>query len=213
MLLNFKHMLLLIFISYLVISSIACTKEKSEPQSSKQIALASASIPGASSDSKITAKVNSIESVSKPQSGKATDFTWTADGKKYSFSDFTKGKVVFLNFWGTWCPPCRREIPDIIEISNDLATKDFIVIGIAVGERGGDVASNLTIVKNFAEAKGISYQLFTTASDDKSLSDAYGGIPAVPTTFIIDKDGKINETLVGMRSKSEFMNSINRVLK
>ncbi|MGA2296971.1 MAG: TlpA disulfide reductase family protein [FCB group bacterium] len=208
-----NHLLLLIIISLLVISNSACTKEKPELQSGQQLASAANSTPGAAGDSKVSSNVYGIESVSKVVAGKATDFTWKADGKIYTFSEFTKGKVVFLNFWGTWCPPCRREIPDIVEISKDLANKDFVVIGIACERPGSDLATNISNVKSFADAKGIPYQLFTTASDNRALSEAYGGIQAVPTTFIIDKQGKINETLVGMRSKDEFMQSINRVLK
>lgn len=117
-----------------------------------------------------------------------------------------KGKVVFINFWGTWCPPCRREIPDIIEINKELSGKDFIVVGIAM-ERASDPISQ---VQSFAEKNGINYINFINIPE---LSEAYGGIPAVPTTFIVDKNGNIAEKIVGMRDKAGFMQSINRVLK
>ena len=142
-----------------------------------------------------------------PAEGIAGDFTWDADGKTISFKEFTKNKVVFLNFWATWCPPCRKEIPDIIQLNKELSGKDFVVIGIA-GERGNNIEANL---KAFMKSKGITY-LTLLASQDQ-LSNAYGGISGIPTTFIIDKKGNITERLVGGRDKETFMQSIKRVLK
>src|SRR5688572_27362432 len=95
---------------------IGCAAKGSDGKGTEQslakneVATKEAAAPAASS-------VATVESVSAAKSGKATDFAWKADGKTVSFSEFTKGKVTFLNFWATWCPPCRREIPDIIEIS------------------------------------------------------------------------------------------------
>lgn len=147
--------------------------------------------------------INSVKT--STQSGSAVDFTFTYNGKETSFSEFTKGKVVFLNFWGTWCPPCRKEIPDIISIQNDLKDKNFMVIGIAM-ERDRDPMSK---VQSFSKTQGINYINFISTND---LINAYGGVSAVPTTMIIDKDGKIAEKIVGMRTKAQFMASVNKVL-
>lgn len=84
--------------------------------------------------------INSVKTSTQP--GSAVDFTFTHNGKETSFAEFTKGKVVFLNFWGTWCPPCRKEIPDIIEIQKELQNKNFVVIGIAM-ERDRDPLSKV----------------------------------------------------------------------
>ncbi|PKL86597.1 MAG: hypothetical protein CVV22_00460 [Ignavibacteriae bacterium HGW-Ignavibacteriae-1] len=138
--------------------------------------------------------------------GTAVDFKFTHNGKETTFAEFTKGKVVFLNFWGTWCPPCRKEIPDIIEIQKELGTKDFIVIGIA-REKDRDPIAKVT---NFSKAQGVNYINFIGVNE---LFKAYGGISAVPTTYIIGADGKIAEEIVGMRAKSQFMKSISKVLK
>ncbi len=139
--------------------------------------------------------------------GTAVDFKFTHNGKETTFSEFTKGKVVFLNFWGTWCPPCRKEIPDIIEIQKELGNKDFVVIGIATKERDRDPVAKVT---SFSKAQGINYINFIWVDE---LLKAYGGVSAVPTTYIIGADGKIAEVIVGMRAKSQFMKSISKVLK
>ena len=105
-----------------------------EGTNSNQMVLASATenLGEAAKDEKTSGEVYTLKSVSKATKGKAIDFTWNDGKKDVSFSQYTRGKVVFLNFWGTWCGPCRREIPDIIQISKDLKDKDFVVVGIAL---------------------------------------------------------------------------------
>ncbi len=154
------------------------------------------------------ANVFNLQKVIKSTDGRVPDFTWLENGKEMSFHKLIDGKVVFLNFWGTWCPPCRAELPDIVAIDKELANQDFIIIGIAVNER---VANPVDHVASFAESRGIKYKNFIDGNRELSL--AFGGIPAVPTTIIIDKNKRISETLVGARSKNDFMTSINRVLK
>jgi thiol-disulfide isomerase/thioredoxin len=147
-----------------------------------------------------------IDKVNKPKKDMAVDFSWTDEnGKTQSFSDATKGKVVFLNFWGTWCPPCREEIPDIVSIGNEFKDKDFVVIGIAL-ERSRNPKPKLS---TFMNNNKISYANFLPNSD---LNNAYGGINAVPTTFLIDQNGKVVERIVGKRTKEEFLKSINKIL-
>ncbi|MCX7908477.1 MAG: TlpA family protein disulfide reductase [Ignavibacteria bacterium] len=148
------------------------------------------------------------KSIVPAKPGNLVDFAWVQDGKEVKFSEFAKGKIVLLNFWGTWCPPCRREIPDLIEVHNESEGKDFVVVGITL-ER--DVENAETIVKDFVNQKGIRY--INIIDKDQSIARAYGGINAVPTTFIIDKKGKIVETLVGARGKQDFIDAINRARK
>ncbi|MEJ5285897.1 MAG: hypothetical protein CH6_2859 [Candidatus Kapaibacterium sp.] len=148
------------------------------------------------------------KSITPAKPGNIVDFVWVQNGKEVKFSDYTKGKIVLLNFWGTWCPPCRREIPDLIEVHNEGETKDFVVVGITL-ER--DVVNAETNVKDFAKQKGIKY--LNIIDKDQSIARAYGGINAVPTTFIINKQGKIVETLVGARMKQDFIDAINRARK
>lgn len=152
------------------------------------------------------AKVYTISNVVKGTDGTIPDFTFTVNGKNTTFKEFTKNKVIFINFWGTWCPPCRAEIPDIIQINKELGNKNFIVIGMA-SERASDPVAKVT---EFASKNGINYSNFIVNRD---LVAAFGGIDAVPTTFIVDAKGNIVEKIVGMKDKASFMTSINRVLK
>ncbi len=208
----FRTSILSLLLSLFLITHIACTQEKEETT----LKLATSSKNGAaavetnlsSATQTVSAKVFTIRSVSNPISGKPVDFTWEEDGKTYSFSEYTKNKVVFINFWGTWCPPCKREIPDIISLYNDYKNKDVVVVGIAL-ER--DPSTAVQKVKDYAEKNGINYINF--ADTRQELAMAYGGIQAVPTTFIVDKSGTITETIIGMRDRTYFENSVKNAMK
>lgn len=151
--------------------------------------------------------VYEIANVEKPVKGKAIDFSFMKDGKEVKFSEVSKNKVVFLNFWGTWCPPCKREIPDIIKLQKDLSDKNFEVFGVALERPGYDPVDR---VKNYSSKKGINYTNFVDSDND--LNKAYGGIRAVPTTIIIDRDGKIVKAIQGARSYDQFLADIKKVL-
>ena len=153
-----------------------------------------------------TKEVYTISNVVKGAKNSIPNFDFTMNGKKMNFKDFSKGKVIFINFWGTWCPPCRREIPDIIKINEELNGKKFMVVGMA-SER---VADPVAKVAEYATANGLNYPNFIIT---KELVDAFGGLEAVPTTFIVDGNGNIVEKIVGMRDKETFMAAIKRVLK
>jgi thiol-disulfide isomerase/thioredoxin len=192
----------------------ACSEDKTEEvKSQTQLAMtnSTASVNEAtkteSTENQTETKVYTITSVGTPESGKAVDFKWQENGKEISFAELTKNKVVLINFWGTWCPPCRMEIPDLVKLHNELKDKDFVMIGIAL-ER--NPSSALQKVTGFAKAQKMSYYLFIPQSND--IISAYGGINAVPTTFIIDKNGKIAETIVGMRNFNTFLEAVKRVL-
>lgn len=155
-----------------------------------------------------TGKVFVVESVSKKPAGKAVDFTWRDGAKVVSYSEATQGKVVLLNVWATWCGPCKRELPDLIAIAREMGTKGVVVLGISVDNN----ENKLQTVKTFVEKAGIPY-VNIIDSDDLKIADAYGGIPSVPTTFIIDRQGNVVQRLVGKREKAEFVNAIQKVLQ
>ncbi|MCL2040251.1 MAG: TlpA family protein disulfide reductase [Bacteroidetes bacterium] len=139
-----------------------------------------------------------------------TDFIFLdEDGNKCSLSEYTKGQYVFQNFWGTWCPPCRREIPDIIKLQNELNGK-VIMVGIAL-ERD---ANPKQTVMNYAKNNGINYINFVGPGElVRKLTSTYGGITSVPTTHIINKDGKVVETLVGALTKDGFQTVLDKVMQ
>ncbi|HZV13007.1 MAG TPA: TlpA disulfide reductase family protein [Candidatus Kapabacteria bacterium] len=135
----------------------------------------------------------------------ATNFSWfNAKGKTVSLNDY-KGKVVFINFWGTWCPPCRRELPDIVALSKQYKGK-VQFIGIALERSKENVLENLY---SFAKGNGMEYEILVGTQE---LANAYGGITGVPTTFIVDKSGKIVASTVGMQSRDAFEKMIKEAL-
>lgn len=139
----------------------------------------------------------------------APTFGWTnGAGENASLEDY-RGKVVMVNFWGTWCPPCRRELPDIVRLRNDLGPQGFEVIGIAIGERvpmGVSVESHLA---SFADANNLEYPLVVGNQD---MVTKYGGISAVPTTFIVNREGKVVNMLVGGKSEAQFRQAVEAAL-
>lgn len=133
--------------------------------------------------------------------GVAPAFTLTdLDGKPVSLADF-RGKVVVLNFWATWCPPCKREIPDFIELQTAYGLRGVQIVGIALDEPEK--------VREFALENGMNYPVLL-GSDDISMK--YGGIEGIPTTFIIDKSGKIVNKFEGFRSRQLFESEIQKLL-
>lgn len=136
----------------------------------------------------------------------ALDFTIEVDGKDVKFSDLTKDKVVFLNFWGTWCGPCRREIPAIVDIQKEMKD-DVVVVGIASEQRGDRDKSK---VETFVKINKINYiNIMSNPQLQKYYGEiAYGkgsGIKYVPTTFLINKDGFVVDYKNGAHSKADFI--------
>ncbi len=133
----------------------------------------------------------------------APDFTLpTSDGKKLKLSDY-KGKVVILDFWATWCPPCRKGIPDLVELKKKYGSKGFEIIGISVDqETKPDV---VPFIKDY----GINYPV---VYGNTNVYQQYGGIRAIPTSFIIDKEGKIVASYEGLISKAAYEDHIKKLL-
>ena len=125
------------------------------------------------------------------------------DGKTVHSADFA-GKVVVLDFWATWCAPCRGEIPGFIALQKKYAAQGFTVIGVSVDEAG------LKTVRAFAEKKSVNYPVLLT---DNKIVEAYGGIDGLPTTFIIDRSGHIVKQHLGFTDQTEIENEIKPLLK
>jgi thiol-disulfide isomerase/thioredoxin len=138
------------------------------------------------------------------RAGYAPDFTLNdSNGAALRLSDY-KGKVVLLNFWATWCGPCKAEIPWFIEFEQAHKNQGFAVIGISMDDDGWKS------VKPYIEAKKITYRV---AVDDGSVAQKYGGVDSLPMTILIDREGRITARHIGLVSKSAYEHEIAGLLK
>ncbi|HVZ41749.1 MAG TPA: TlpA disulfide reductase family protein [Candidatus Kapabacteria bacterium] len=155
------------------------------------------------------AEASSVQGTLSGKSGPAPDFSWKdAAGTEHSLHDY-RGKVVMINFWGTWCGPCRGELPDIVKIRQEMQDKGFEVIGLNVNEQPRADMTAPQYVAAFAQQNGLYYPL-VLASDE--LVEAYGGIEAVPTMFIVNGKGNVVKKLVGRQSDQAFRDAINAAM-
>lgn len=124
------------------------------------------------------------------------------DGRTVSLADY-KGKVVLLNFWATWCGPCKIEIPWFVDFEQKYKDRGFAVLGVAMDDEGWEV------VKPYVAKTKINYRILL-GNDD--VASKYGGVDSLPTTFIIDQGGRIASKHVGLVSKSEYEDEIVKLL-
>jgi thiol-disulfide isomerase/thioredoxin len=137
------------------------------------------------------------------KSGPAPDFTLQSlDGTSMRLSDF-RGKAVLLNFWATWCGPCKIEMPWFIELQKQYQAQGLQIVGVAM-----DDSSKEDIAK-FAQEMGVNYPVLL---GKEAVGDAYGGVPALPESFFIGRDGKIVDKIIGLKGKSEIEDSIKKAL-
>lgn len=131
--------------------------------------------------------------------------SWTLqnlEGQTVSSEAF-EGKVVILDFWATWCPPCREEIPGFIELQKQYGADGLVVVGVAYDQEGAKV------VAPFVEKTGINYPVLLGTEE---MADRFGGIEGFPTTFIIDRQSQVVARHVGYRPKSVFEKEIQPLL-
>lgn len=124
------------------------------------------------------------------------------DGNVVKLSDY-KGKVVLLDFWATWCGPCKMEIPGFIKLQQKYRDKGLTIIGISLDQPGWQV------VKPFMDEYGINYPIVL---GDRNVVMAYGGITGIPTTFVINQQGEVVDKVVGYRPDSYFENVIKQLI-
>lgn len=125
----------------------------------------------------------------------------TLDGKPLNLADY-KGKIVLLNFWASWCGPCRAEIPDLVELQNRYKNQ-LQIFGLLVDDedRGG--------IQKFVEESGINYPV-ALVPDEMRMQ--YGGIAALPTSFIVDAEGRVVQKHEGLRDPVLFEVEIRALL-
>jgi len=146
--------------------------------------------------------VTKVKPVGKNGSA-APDFELKSlDGKQVRLSDY-RGRAVLLNFWATWCAPCKIEMPWFVDLQKQYAAQGLQVIGVAMDDSGEE-----TIAK-FAQQMGVNYPVLI---GKEAVGDAYGGVEFLPTTFIIDRQGKVVDRVFGLVGRSEFEDDIKKAL-
>jgi peroxiredoxin len=133
----------------------------------------------------------------------APDFTLQdANGTPIKLSDY-RGKAVLLNFWATWCGPCGLEIPWFTQFQQQYKSKGLEIVGVSMDEEGWKA------VKPYIAEHKINYRILL---GNDSVTQLYGGVDSLPTTFIIGRDGKVSYVHVGLAGKNQYQSEIENVL-
>ncbi len=133
----------------------------------------------------------------------APDFSLSSlDGKTLKLSDY-RGKAILLNFWATWCEPCKIEMPWFVELQKQYGPKGLQVLGVAMDD------TDPKDIVDFAHKMGVNYPI---AVGKEAVGDQYGGIPYLPSTFYIDRDGRVVDRVYGLVSRSEIEDDIKKAL-
>lgn len=133
----------------------------------------------------------------------APDFTLARlNGGTLKLSDL-RGKAVLLNFWATWCGPCKIETPWLVEMQNEYGSQGLQVVGVAMDDSGNDE------IEKFAKEMGMNYPILL---GKEAVGDEYGGVLALPESFFIGRDGKIVDRIIGLKGRAEIEDSIKKAL-
>jgi peroxiredoxin len=188
-----------LFCLILVLMFIAAGCKKKEPEPAQQTTQDRVEVKAVEEPTKST-----VEKAPPETAGNAAPSFTLQDlsGNKVSLSDF-KGKVVILDFWATWCPPCVMEIPHFVELYDQYKAQGFTMVGISL-DRGG-----IGAVEAFVRKYKVNYPILMT---DGRVDRVYGGIKYIPTTFVIDAAGNIRQKYVGYKDKAVFEADIKALL-
>jgi len=133
----------------------------------------------------------------------APDFTLPSlEGKDVTLSAY-HGHAVLLNFWATWCGPCKIEMPWFVELQKEYGPQGLEIVGVAMDDASKDE------IQKFAKEMGVNY---TILLGKEAVGQQYGGVDVLPTTFFIDRDGKIISREFGLQSRSLFVDNIKQAL-
>lgn len=138
-----------------------------------------------------------------PILAKAPDFKITTLTGTEVTAASLKGKVVVVDFWATWCGPCVSEIPGYVALQKKYGKDGLVIIGVSV-DRGG-----VDKVKKFVAKNGMNYLV---AMGDETITEAFGGFDAIPTTFLIDREGNIRHQKTGSMEHSEYEELVKQLL-
>ena len=127
----------------------------------------------------------------------------TQDGRKVSLADY-KGKAVLLNFWATWCVPCKLEMPWFVDLEKQYASQGFEILGV-----NEDEEKDRGQIDKFTKKIGVNYPILL---GNDATSKAYGGIEVLPTSFYVGRDGKVVEEAAGLISRDEIEANIKKAL-
>jgi peroxiredoxin len=132
----------------------------------------------------------------------------TLDGKAAKLSDY-KGKAVLLNFWATWCEPCKVEMPWLVDFNKQYGPQGFTVLGVAMDDDAATKDWVQKDIQKFAGEMKVNYPVLLGTS---KIGDTYGGVPFLPEIFYIDRTGKIVQHGIGLKGKGEIEENIKKAL-
>ena len=127
------------------------------------------------------------------------------DGNSINVSSY-QGQVIMLNFWATWCPPCRQEIPDFIELQKELGPKGLAIIGVSLDQ------AEVSEISGISRDLKINYPVLYAGGQADRIVKGLGDFSSIPTTFLIDRNGKIVSTITGARPKKFWQKEIGDLL-
>ncbi len=180
-----KHKIVLFIIAIMAITALACKPAEEKVSEEKPVE-------------------NSYKTSPMKLNEESPTFTLKdVNGKEIKLTDY-KGKIVILDFWATWCGPCRRGVPDLVELQKEFKN-DVAVLGISLDWLTGTSADVADFIKEYE----INYPILIA---DEQVTKDFGGIAAIPTSFVLDKQGNIVDQHVGLVSKSVFTNKIKELL-
>jgi cytochrome c biogenesis protein CcmG/thiol:disulfide interchange protein DsbE len=133
----------------------------------------------------------------------APDFTLPAvDGSMVSMSDF-RGKVILVDFWATWCPPCQEMIPVLSKLHKKYSDKGLVILGVSLDNEG------LGMLGTFVHENMIPYKV---VMGDKKIGSAFGGVSSIPTLYLVDRDGRLVRKLTGYHSFGQLEDQVKKYL-
>jgi peroxiredoxin len=197
-----KKLFCLILALMIIISG--CKKKKTEPAQQDKVEAGTKQAQQTEVEAEIKPTQPIADSTpSTTGSNPAPDFTLQdLNGKSVSLAGL-RGKVILLDFWATWCPPCVKEIPHFVELYEQYKDKGVEILGISLDREG------ISVVKPFVQKFQIKYPIMMT---DGKVDNDFGPITSIPTTFLIDSSGNIIKKYIGYNDKDVFETDIKKLL-